>query len=129
VWLSEDDQDLVMVQVRADWGIRDSVGMHGWQAIMRQYLRQDRQQAQEAAQHLLMDGPSRAVHIAREALPDAGDEGVSNSSKETLGWSQRFKIGTCSSVSSGICASMCHPSSWKCRTIRLREVALVPLAL
>lgn len=52
------------MQVRADWGIKASVGIDGWQAIMRQYLRQDRQQAQEAAQQLLIQ-----PHTATAAAP------------------------------------------------------------
>ena len=31
--------------MRQDWGIKESVGPTGWQAVMRQYLRQDRQAA------------------------------------------------------------------------------------
>ena len=34
-----------ITQVRQDWGIKESVGPTGWQAVMRQYLRQDRQAA------------------------------------------------------------------------------------
>ena len=34
-----------LAQVRQDWGIKESVGPTGWQAVMRQYLRQDRQAA------------------------------------------------------------------------------------
>ena len=34
-----------LTQVRQDWGIKESVGPTGWQAVMRQYLRQDRQAA------------------------------------------------------------------------------------
>ena len=34
-----------MVQVRADFGMKGSVGMPGWQDTMRQYLKQDRQEA------------------------------------------------------------------------------------
>ena len=34
----------LVLQVRSDWGIKESVGIHGWQAVMKQYLRQDRLQ-------------------------------------------------------------------------------------
>ena len=32
-----------LAQVRQDWGIKEPVGPIGWQTVMRQYLRQDRQ--------------------------------------------------------------------------------------
>ncbi len=32
-------------QVRADYGLKGSVGTPGWQSTMRQYLKQDRQEA------------------------------------------------------------------------------------
>ena len=52
-------------QVRQDWGIRESVGQQGWQGIMRQYLRQDRQEAAKLAAELATAAPSTPASIPK----------------------------------------------------------------
>lgn len=65
-----------MRQVRADWGIRESVGVHGWHNVMRQYLRQDRMQALEALNDL-KGGSSGASpwRASAAAAPDPDGQG------------------------------------------------------
>ena len=59
-----------LAQVRQDWGIKESVGHTGWQAVMRQYLRQDRQAAGALAGQ---DGRSGSVPCRQaEPCPEGG---------------------------------------------------------
>jgi hypothetical protein len=61
-------------QVRSDWGIRDSVGVHGWQNVMKQYLRQDRMQALEALDKL--NGGRIGVPAAPASAADPDEHGA-----------------------------------------------------
>lgn len=61
------------MQVRQDWGIRESVGQDGWQGIMRQYLRQDRQEASKLASELA--GMSAATPSARRTRTQSSTDG------------------------------------------------------
>lgn len=63
-------------QVRQDWGIRESVGPDRWQAIMRQYLRQDRQEAARLAAD--MAGPGVATPSGRRKQVEPCAEGDSH---------------------------------------------------
>lgn len=38
--------DFLCLQVRQDWGLRGSIGIAGWQNLMRQYLKHDHMHAQ-----------------------------------------------------------------------------------
>ena len=66
------------VQVRQDWGIRESVGQQGWQGIMRQYLRQDRQEAARLAAELATAGATPATPSSRRKQTGSCTEGVSD---------------------------------------------------
>lgn len=61
--------------MRQDWGIRESVGQQAWQDIMRQYLRQDRQEAAKLAAELAGANPSTPV--SRRKQTGASTEGAS----------------------------------------------------
>lgn len=37
---------VVMSQVRQDWGLKGTVGITGWQSVMRQYLKHDQDHAE-----------------------------------------------------------------------------------
>ncbi|BDA43044.1 probable cell division cycle-associated 7-like protein at N-terminal half [Coccomyxa sp. Obi] len=64
--------------VRSDWGIKESVGIHGWQAVMKQYLRQDRLQGLSALDKLSGDASDgRATSsLAEDDDGEAGDQGI-----------------------------------------------------
>ncbi|KAK9915262.1 hypothetical protein WJX75_006841 [Coccomyxa subellipsoidea] len=67
--------------VRSDWGIRNSVGIHGWQPVMKQYLRQDRLHGLAALDKLSGGaGGSGNASAAAAQLPEDrdGDEGVTS---------------------------------------------------
>ena len=52
--------------MRQDWGIRESVGQQGWQGIMRQYLRQDRQEAAKLAAELATAAPATPASTRKQ---------------------------------------------------------------
>ena len=60
--------------MRQDWGIRESVGQQGWQGIMRQYLRQDRQEAAELAAELA--GANPVTPLSKRKQTEACTEGA-----------------------------------------------------
>jgi len=60
------------VQVRQDWGIRESVGQDGWQGVMCQYLRQDRQEVAKLAAELA--GMSAATPSGRRKSTQSSTE-------------------------------------------------------
>ncbi len=68
-------QNYRYAQVRSDWGIRDSVGIHGWQPVMAQYLRQDRLHGLAAIDRL--SGASSAGCAAAVAAQLHNDHGES----------------------------------------------------
>ena len=39
------NRPVFIVQVRQDWGLKGSVGISGWQNLMRRYLKQEQEQA------------------------------------------------------------------------------------
>lgn len=57
------------LQVRKDWGLKGSVGNPGWQNIMRQYLKHDREEALAA----LGTVAASSVRKGGEASADEGD--------------------------------------------------------
>ncbi|CAL8468960.1 g8501 [Coccomyxa elongata] len=64
--------------VRSDWGIKESVGIHGWQVVMKQYLRQDRLQGFASLDKL--SGNASAGRTTSSPAKDddgeAGDQGT-----------------------------------------------------
>ncbi len=60
------------MQVRQDWGIRESVGQDGWQGVMRQYLRQDWQEVAKLAAELA--GMSAATPSGRRKSTQSSTE-------------------------------------------------------
>ncbi|EIE26968.1 hypothetical protein COCSUDRAFT_59460 [Coccomyxa subellipsoidea C-169] len=56
--------------VRSDWGIRDSVGIHGWQPVMAQYLRQDRLHGLAALDRLSGASSAGCAAAAAAQLPN-----------------------------------------------------------
>lgn len=61
-----------LLQVRSDWGIKESVGIHGWQAVMKQYLRQDRLQGLKAFDKL--SGDASAGRVTSSLAEDHGND-------------------------------------------------------
>ena len=66
------------MQVRQDWGIKESVGQQGWQGVMRHYLRQDRQAAAKLVAELAGEGC--ATPGGRRQLAEPCVEGTAMSS-------------------------------------------------
>ena len=82
-------------QVRQDWGIRESVGPDRWQAIMRQYLRQDRQEAARLAAVTAGAGVATPSGRRKQAEPCAeGDSHHGTCQLASLGWFAQVMCGS-----------------------------------